>query len=380
MIRKNIVTLLCLVAIPTILQAQPIRVEMDDSRWALSGDAHMEEYLGYKSIRMRTGRAVLNAVTFKDGSVDFDMAVTPFRSFVYLQFRMRTDLDHEELYFRPHHPGAPDAIQYSPVYRGASNWQLYHQPGYTGATDFRQYTWMHVRMVIAGTRAAVFVDGSERPQMVIPRLALGDGSGYLAFRSFLPQNQPEGVFVANFANLVVRPGFVPYDFADTPAVPEPPDGLILEWLVSPAFNPPSLDIRELPMDMGSLQGWKLLKPDATGLLCLGREIEAQRGNGVWAVLARVVVHSDREQVKRLNLGFSDAVTVFLNRKPVFSGDDSYHFDNPRRQGLLALGQGAVYLPLKKGDNELVLAISESFGGWGLMAQFEDMKGITVSAR
>jgi hypothetical protein len=41
---------------------------------------------------------------------------------------------------------------------------------------------------------------------------------------------------------------------------------------------------------------------------------------------------------------------------------------------------AIYLPLRQGENELVFAVSEAFGGWGLIARFEDLDGISVEAR
>jgi len=37
----------------------------------------------------------------------------------------------------------------------------------------------------------------------------------------------------------------------------------------------------------------------------------------------------------------------------------------------------VYLSLKKGKNELWIAVSENFGGWGIMAAFENMAGIKI---
>jgi len=35
------------------------------------------------------------------------------------------------------------------------------------------------------------------------------------------------------------------------------------------------------------------------------------------------------------------------------------------------------LPLVSGKNELWLAVSESFGGWGVKAMFDDTEGIRV---
>jgi hypothetical protein len=37
----------------------------------------------------------------------------------------------------------------------------------------------------------------------------------------------------------------------------------------------------------------------------------------------------------------------------------------------------LFLPLKKGDNELWFVTSENFGGWGVKAKFENMEGILL---
>ena len=35
------------------------------------------------------------------------------------------------------------------------------------------------------------------------------------------------------------------------------------------------------------------------------------------------------------------------------------------------------LPLAAGDNELWIAVSEAFGGWGVMAEIPDRDGLTM---
>jgi len=40
---------------------------------------------------------------------------------------------------------------------------------------------------------------------------------------------------------------------------------------------------------------------------------------------------------------------------------------------------ALYLKLNEGDNELVFVVSESFGGWGLVARLDKVDGITLTA-
>ena len=38
---------------------------------------------------------------------------------------------------------------------------------------------------------------------------------------------------------------------------------------------------------------------------------------------------------------------------------------------------AIYLDLKKGENMLLLAVSENFGGWLVTGRFENLNGIRV---
>ena len=40
-----------------------------------------------------------------------------------------------------------------------------------------------------------------------------------------------------------------------------------------------------------------------------------------------------------------------------------------------LENDAVYLPLTKGRNELMLAVSELMGGWGFICRFDDVNAV-----
>ncbi len=44
---------------------------------------------------------------------------------------------------------------------------------------------------------------------------------------------------------------------------------------------------------------------------------------------------------------------------------------------------ALYMPLKKGDNELLFAITEDVEdvtGWAVQARFENMEGVTLKTK
>jgi hypothetical protein len=46
-------------------------------------------------------------------------------------------------------------------------------------------------------------------------------------------------------------------------------------------------------------------------------------------------------------------------------------------GVMDVENDAVYLPLRKGRSELVMAVAEYFGGWGLIARFDEPSGLTL---
>ena len=68
-----------------------------------------------------------------------------------------------------------------------------------------------------------------------------------------------------------------------------------------------------------------------------------------------------------NFGYSDDVSIFLNGRLLFSGMSGYHSRDPSFLGLIGLFD-AVPLHLRKGENELLLIVSETFGGWGFMGR------------
>jgi len=102
-----------------------------------------------------------------------------------------------------------------------------------------------------------------------------------------------------------------------------------------------------------------------------KRLETQPGMKV--VYARTTIDSPREQVKRLLIGYSDDVTVFLNGKALYRGRSAQNFRDPGFLGIVNAENDAVYLSLRKGRNELVLAVSELGGGWGFNCRLEDVK-------
>jgi hypothetical protein len=134
--------------------------------------------------------------------------------------------------------------------------------------------------------------------------------------------------------------------------------------------------RRLPAVSGS---WIAADADERGRINIAwhRALPDRAGRGT--VLARIVIHSDRAQRKKVGFGFSDEGSVFLTGDLVFTANNTYLSRSGRCLGIMTLDNDALYLPLRAGENELVIAVTEAFGGWGLAGRFEDLEGIVVEA-
>src|SRR6185436_8589558 len=101
-----------------------------------------------------------------------------------------------------------------------------------------------------------------------------------------------------------------------------------------------------------------------------KRLEPQAGMKV--VYARAAIDAERDEVRKLALGYSDDVSVFLNGRILYRGRSAQYFRDPAFLGIVSPENDAVYLPLRKGRNELVLALSELGGGWGFVPRLVDL--------
>jgi hypothetical protein len=322
-------------------------------------------------MRMCNAEAVAKGVQFLDGTLEYDLAVSTRRNFPMVGLRRQGVGEYEEFYFRTHKTELPDAIQYVPAWQGVGGWQLYHGPGFTAKATFPRNAWFPVKIVMSGTRAAVFVGDVAEPQLVVERLRREPKAGGLEFADSCPTGSvPVGEHVAAISNVVLRPGHVPYDFSkSTTKENEIPAGVIPAWEVSETFVAEKGPVRALPDN--ALRGkWQRIAAEPSGLVVFERHVKLSGKPERESVLARLTVDSAEAGTRRFDFGYSDEVTVFLNGRPLFSGDSRYSHDNPRQEGLIGFWQGQLYLPLQKGRNEIILAVSEVFGGWGVMGRLE----------
>lgn len=355
------IILIGLVFANTIANAQnKITAEFNSNAWEIEAKNHeFKVYKGKLALFLDQGNARLKNSSFKNGVIEYDISFEQVRSFVGVHFHIQDELNYEEYYLRAHQSGNPDAMQYTPVINGSAAWQLYSGKGYGSPVAHRFGEWMHVKLIVSGEKMDVFIDDMEKPILHVRELKLGSTIGSLGFGTFLG--------AAYYANLTYQEIKKPELVTEEKTSVENKSGTILDWKVSKAFSETKLnDITSLTALQVSIA--KELKVDSEGILNLSHISKVSDATNT--VLAKFNIDSEKEQLKRVDFGYSDKVIVFVNGKPVYFGNNSYRTRDYRYLGSIGYFD-SVYLDLKKGKNEIVFAVTERMGGWGLMARISN---------
>ncbi|HLE57799.1 MAG TPA: hypothetical protein VJB15_12005 [Rhodothermia bacterium] len=335
-------------------------IPFDSDRWQIQGATSVRlVYEGQDALYLKGASAAIVDTPIENGVIEFDIAFSTQRGFSGVFWRMEDDGDREEFYFRPHQSGNPDANQYNPVLSGVAGWQLYYGPSYAAPIRYRYNEWMHVRVVFSGSVADFYVD-SEEPVLSVnlknPPIA---GSFGIYASGFAP------AYFANFQ----------YRGLDRPVVmgaPVPeataPEGAVMLWDVSSSFDREQLEgMVDLPAAFDDTLSWTSARVETTGIVNFCRH--ASFGPERNTVLARTTFTVDAPTVRVLRFGYSDRAAVYLNGLLVYRGSNDYQSRDYRYLGTIGLFD-EVPLRFREGRNELTVAVSESFGGWGLIATLE----------
>jgi hypothetical protein len=151
------------------------------------GKAETVEYQGRKAIRLTTQSseevfAFLKGIQIQDGTIEADMALkltTPpgvrMPGFVGIAFRARTDASHYEMfYLRPGNSLSEDqamrnhSVQY--VASPGFDWYKLRREWpwvYESYADLRLQAWTKVKIEVHGRIAKLYVNGSEKPGLIV---------------------------------------------------------------------------------------------------------------------------------------------------------------------------------------------------------------------
>ena len=140
--------------------------------------------------------------------------------------------------------------------------------------------------------------------------------------------------------------------------------------------------------------WEDVQAEAPGIVAINRHRESPHPRvsfandfskrldpqpGTKLVYARTFIDAARDEVRKLAIGYSDEVSVFLNGRILYRGRSAQYFRDPAFLGIVSADNDAVYLPLVRGRNELVLAVSELGGGWGFVCRLEQAVSVVSGA-
>jgi hypothetical protein len=158
--------------------------------------------------------ALVDGVEFTDGTIEVDLAGEPTagaaggaRGFVGVAFRVQPDRKtYDCFYLRPTNGRSDDqerrnhTAQY--ISHPVHTWSALREKTpsrYESYVDIVPATWIHVKIVVAGDKARLYVNHQEQPTLIINDVKSGAGAkGGIALWF-------EGTTIAHYANLKIQP-------------------------------------------------------------------------------------------------------------------------------------------------------------------------------
>ena len=115
--------------------------------------------------------------------------------------------------------------------------------------------------------------------------------------------------------------------------------------------------------------WENISAERRGLVNFSRLYNRSKSRRI--IWLKLTLRSPVDQVRFLDLGFSDEVWGFINNRIAFTDKNIY--PEPIRKepgGRVSIQNGRYKLPLRAGDNELVIGLANNYFGWGLIAKLD----------
>ncbi len=344
-------------------------IPLDTLHWDINAQTYiLENYKGKDAIYIQRGLAFLKDTKFLNGTIEFDVYLTNRQGFPGVRFRAVDRNNMESFYLRAHLSGKPDANQATPVINGISPWQLYFGPSYSVAYKYNYNDWTHVKLVVNGNRAQLYLDYSTVPNLSW-NLVRKPQEGEIAIGG-------GGVAPMHYANITIdKTKSEIIDF--NPIARKPIKGVIPEWEVSDMFEETLLEkTTGLKNLINSRQWGKKIKVEEGVAANIARQAVLRDGTPKNTVFVKITINSDKDQLKLFEFGYSDRAVAILNNQPIYKGNNRWRSRDYRYLGTIGLFD-AIYLDLKKGKNTLLVAVSEDFGGWLITGRFKDKEGIEV---
>lgn len=304
------------------------------------------------------GKVFMKGVSLKSGTIEVDVYANTKRSFAGIFFRKK-DNSMEDVYMRMHKSAQVDAVQYTPIHNGESNWQLYNE--YQANVVFKQAGWNTLKVVFAETVSDVYVNGVK--VVTIDKLRTDNAEGAFGLFSF-----GENRF-SNFRYSTKAEINTPVQNVDTKL---PEQRIITNWYITDAQT--FKGVASIPADFENLK-YKPVETEPSGLLPISKHLKKNsfgnfEDNEEAYTVAMHMITNNTAAVKRFSFDYSDKIWIYLNGQLVFSGNNAFHSKGLQFQGHLDINGNTLFLHLNKGKNIIHCVVVDRENGWGLIGKLE----------
>jgi len=344
-------------------------IPLSAEKWAFqSGKVDFLNFKGRRVMKIApaSGPVVIKDLIFKDGTIEYEVipATTEFASAIY--FHRKNEKEQEIVYLRVPKmtdPFANEGIQYCPILDGVNMWDMY--PQYQASAAAKTDEWNHIKLVISGMQMQVFVNNSLR--LTIPKLEGREPTGSIAFDGD-----------SYISNIEIKPNEIEeLSRVEGVDLTRHEMNYIRNWSIT---QPTTLEEGREPTTFGDLPKdeafTEKIAAERYGLINLTRRFgAAEKRRIVWL---KAVITAKEPTFTNLQLGFSDEIWLYLNDQITYA-DKNIFRQNMKKypDGRISVQNGNTRLKLKKGENQLLIGVSNDFYGWGLMARLENMENITA---
>jgi nitroreductase len=300
----------------------------DQEKWTIeSAETEIIEYKGKEALRIKgaPGERIVYLKEFKfiDGVIELDIAAIPY--YTGLVFRVRSGYVYEGVYFRPQNSRHKDPARRGHTVQYISNpmftWYYLRETApekYEAAVDLPPDEWFHVKVIVAGKKAEVFVNDAESPCLVVEDLKHGISQGSV------------GVWCGNtsagtFANLKVTPS--------APALMEDTQEASMKVTTKATYTPEQEYLFDVFKNRRSIRKFKstpIPQEHIMKILDMARTAPTSGNQQPWKFL----VVQDRDRINRLR---DEIVDASLERVKKQKGFDPSKLDSIKARTLERVG-------------------------------------------
>lgn len=343
-------------------------IPLDTINWNINAKSYvLEPFKGKDAIYLQAGSIALKDANFLNGTIEYDIYMKETRGFPGVYFRTNGS-NSEQFYIRPHQSGNPDANQAIGLINGISAWQLYFGPKYSFPYKYPVDEWMHVKIVVDGDKAQVYLDNADKPNLSW-KLFHEAKSGGVSFTG-------SGVSGMHLANIKINSNT--HNIKNfNPGERKQIEGAISQWEISDKFEEKLLNETNALRSVIANRKWgdKIVLEEGVAAN-ISRKVQLRNNQLGNTVFAKITITATKDETKLFEFGYSDRVVVILNGQPIYKGNNGFRTRDYRYLGTIGLFD-AVYLNLKKGKNTLLMAVSENFGGWLVTGRFPNQNNLKV---